>query len=446
MSESNKPNELIDFSTYDGSYQEGELLGEDGQAIDLDELKKAEQPPRTPLLIQGAFVIFFVALGGLMYWAFQKTPPSEKPKPPPVVDKFYDVVLSRLVDSRSEFQAVRDCWSVVARAKAGRQKLDAASLQKACPPFKGAKFAYQGACKEDTCTDTKLQKCEGTACQDIEGVSYADFLYALMQRYAEGYNLFYAYQKLYDPLNEKIKDLQSSAPEGKQEPAALTELKNQDKAKRKELQAFLDGTGFDKSSLTTPYFSLPPDILYTQILSQIKDNSPTAETPKDDDDEDSKPKRRTAKPKASDSSTFGGTLYLLRNWPKQISQNAGYKTLTQYFRLEDYADSIGNLVYSSTAYRFWTHDAVERELQQCTATSAKASDKEFTVRLTLLHKTGYPKPETSIQIEPAPTPELNSCYQETLRKRLVYRGLPQKDADGKEIAETNLSFKLRVLN
>jgi hypothetical protein len=188
--------------------------------------------------------------------------------------------------------------------------------------------------------------------------------------------------------------------------------------------------------------------LYSQILAQIKENNAAAETPKEEEPKPKRRRRRAAKTKtkAQPQATSGGTLYLLRNWPKQVTQNAGYKTLTQYFRLEDYADSIGNLSYTSTAYRFWTHDAVERDLQQCAATSAKASEQEFTVRLTLLHKTGYPKPEVPVQIEPTPTSELNTCFQETLRKRLVYRGLPQKDADGKEIVETNLFFKLRILN
>lgn len=452
MSESNKPNELVDYSTYEGSYQEGELLGEDGQAIDLDELKQAEQPPRTPILIQGAFVVFFVALGGLMYFAFQKTPPQPKPKPAPRVDKFYDNVLSRLVDTRQkEFRPTRDCWSTVSRAQAGRKKLDNAALLKECPPFKGEKIAYQGACKDEACKEIKLQKCEGTNCQDIEGVSYSDFLYALMQRYAEGYNIFYAHQKLYDPLHEKLKELQNSMDnaKGKEEPPALKDLKDKSQKKRKELRGFLDGSGFDKSSLTTPYFSLPADILYAQIIAQVKENGAGAEVKKEEEPKPRKRRRRrrrAAKPKAAAAPQMGGTLYLRRNFPTKVADVSGYKTLTQYFRLEDHADSIGVLNYTPTAFRFWLHDSMQYDLNLCAARYAKATDQNFTVSMTILNKTGYPKAEDPVKIEPAASAEMMSCLQETIRKRLVFRALPQKDASGKETTETALQFKLRVIN
>ena len=445
--------QLVDYSSYDGSYQEGELLGEDGQAIDLDELKQAEKPPQTPLLIRLLFIIFTIGLGGLTYAVFMRQPPPPPPPPPPTkADTFYDSVLSRLEDARTkDFRPVRDCWAAIARAQAGTQKLNPASLQKACPPFQAETVSYQGACADDTCKEIKLQRCKDKQCTDIPDAAFLDFLYATMQRYAEGYNYFYAHQKIYGIFREKLNDKKREAKRSKQEESPeLKEMLEKEKTFAKGLRRFLQGEGFDPASLTTPYFSLKRDDIFTQVLQQIQNNSKTLqEEPKEETAPPPRRRGRRAAKKAKaapkkKAPLSGGILYMRRSWPTETEKILGYKTLTKYFRLEDRADAIGQLRYTPTALRFWTHDALQHSLHLCAARHANDQDKTLTLNLILLNKTGFPKPEEKT-LAPATNQALHRCILEAVQQKLVYRALPAKGDDGKDIEETPAQIHFSVI-
>ena len=112
MSE-NDPNE--DFSQYEGSYQAGQLLHEDGE-IDLDELGDPSST-RAPLTVQLLFVLFLTILGAGGYYVFilSKPPVETVPKlVKPKVDETVKKTYTALKATKSTVSSLFACLLTVA--------------------------------------------------------------------------------------------------------------------------------------------------------------------------------------------------------------------------------------------------------------------------------------------------------------------------------------------
>ena len=84
---------MIDFSNYDGDYQAGELLNEDGETVDLDELKSAEEPQKTPMLVRLVILLVLSMVVAITYYVVENTPPPThvaKRKKPRKVDAVFE--------------------------------------------------------------------------------------------------------------------------------------------------------------------------------------------------------------------------------------------------------------------------------------------------------------------------------------------------------------------
>lgn len=446
MSGDQNEEKMVDYSSYDGAYQEGELLGEDGQTVDLDELKN-DDPSRTPLVAKLLFGVVFVGLGALMYWVFMRTqPPPPPPEPPPLVklDGFYDQLLSVLEESKEkDFRPVMNCWYEIATAASKQSKVPADKIKASCPALVAEKQRYEVVCEDPDCTKTSLKICEGEKCTARPEVSYLDFLYLLMARIAQGYDTLRAYQRLHGSIVDRLRDVKKQERDLQQQnkkipddlKSKITAIEAEVSRSREQFKKVMSGEGVDMKDLTRVYVSIPKAALYSQTLDVV-----AALVPKKSEESEEAPKKKRGRKKETKEEAkapmFGGTLIAYASWPVEALNDGGYKPLTRFFRMEDKADRVGLLQFTPASVYFWTYDVLLPETHACASRFAKGKSLSFKVSAVVFAESSEIKKE-SLALTPEPEVPLKECLARRLN-RILYRGLPR---DGGEIP---LSFQIEL--
>lgn len=414
---------LRDYSNYQGKYQAGEVIGQDGETIDLDEL---EQPVDTgiPIVVKLMFLLLFAGLTGIAYYVV-----TIKPKKPPKqriaavkVDKVYEDALDVTNKIRDkQFKAFFTCWTKVLRHES-KPALNAASLTKACPTQTILGSAYKAACAGENCKDIQLQRCSNGQCTAEAGLSYLDFLYMLMQQYADRYNRVAAYQALYTNAKSTLKDMELERSK-KDEPS---EKEKQTKAQVEAYRAKL------KTVLTEPFTT---GQAITEAVARAKKlnaaNVKAEEPKKKKRRRRRRRRRRRAKAKAEVPTIQGGTIYGDRRFPIEAFRVNAYRPIdSRYYPLEDRADEVGekgSLRHNGSSVNYWADLSMQNPmLHICAYRFTKKDQPNPTVKIKIGidSKGGSPIAGTAEVDTGTPANEpLKQCILKALT-RLRLRGIP----------------------
>tara|TARA_B100000609_G_C17222857_1_gene441868 strand:+ start:19087 stop:20439 length:1353 start_codon:yes stop_codon:yes gene_type:complete len=436
---------MIDFSNYDGDYQAGELLNEDGETVDLDELKSAEEPQKTPMLVRLVILLVLSMVVAITYYVVENTPPPThvaKRKKPRKVDAVFEKTLKRLDQTRNkEFKPLFQCWGDLAGLIARKGKLSQEKLTDYCPPIKAGDFSAQAKC-QDGCKKIILATCKGDKCTDVPEVAYFDFVYLHLLRYARGYNELFAHQRLYDKALEKLKDLkreQRANNKKAPETPKMKALKEKMKTQRTHMDALLTGKGVSRDAHDMPYFSVDGQKVIEQTVAHAKSllKAPKAEeAPKKKKRRRRRRRRRRKKKKAQAKTYWGGVIKASGKWPVAASSISAYRPIGRYYRLEDKADRIGQVPYSNAAIHFWLYNFISPEISKC----AQKSDSKLTLKVkgSISTESGNPIPGT-FNFTGTEDTKVKSCVEKYL-KRLAFRGFPTSEED----KQANITFDIKL--
>ncbi len=432
--------QMIDYSNYDGDYQEGELLGEDGQAIDLDELKQQQEPPKVPIVIKLIIVLICGGLGAFAYMTLSKEGKKTPPPPPPRVERseILQNALKHMNDSRVKtYQSLARCWELLGRGEAKKVKVTTALLRKNCPAQKGSTLSFEPRCKGDGCDKVALFRCKKGACKAVEDAKYLDFVYFLLQRVADGHHLLQAYVRLYQRAFAKRKSQerrwsrQKAASGGKQAkpPETLVKLRADVKRYESLMNRILHGKFASSKLWTTPYFGLPADTYLAQVFKRSQGDN--ADDGDDDDDDDDRGSRRRGKTPI----LKGGKLIGYGSWPLKATTLPAYRSIDR-FRFEAYdetpflmlarADHFNIIDYTPAALNFWTHMFLQQALHRCARKVTGSNQVKIDVEMVIDVQSGQAYPNTIKLKMDKPQPAVQTCIRSAVRgKRLAYRGLKE---------------------
>jgi hypothetical protein len=448
----NKENKkLIDYSNYDGDYQQGELLGEDGQPIDLDELSKQQVPPKIPIVVKLGIVLILGLLGaGAAYFMFVKESKSPTPPPKTVIkrDQVLDDALKHLRDTRDrDFRNLVRCWELLARGDAKKIKLTQELVQKYCTVHKTDQNTHlEPRCEED-CAQIALYNCKDQECQAIANTKYIDLIYMMMQRMADGYNLLQAYIRIYQQVDEQYIQAhrrwkqQNIKQKDALPPPELQRLHTQVKNYGQSLKALWTGEGYDKTRVETSYLAIPFEVMVAQSLSRVSElrsSDPKLQLakPTKKPRKGSKIKRektvvaKTSKPEY----LWGGTVVGWGSWPIKAYGLATFGPIS-HFRFEtfdeipflprDRADFLDFIDYNTISVNFWTQFSIQSALHTC-ASQLDIPHVQADVEMIAEALRGRIYSDT-IQFKLNPVhPQIQKCVQNTLEKNLIYPGIPKE--------------------
>lgn len=454
---SEQKQQLVDYSNYDGAYQEGEVLDADGQAIDLDELRQQQEPPKVPLSIKLLIVLVCSGLGAFGYMTLSKEAKKQPPPPPPRVDRSKTMIdaLEHMNHSRTKtFHRAARCWELLARNEAkqakGNDKLTDALLRKHCPALQGKTLSFEPRCEEG-CQKVQLFRCEKGACEAVKDTKYIDFLYGWMQRVADSHHLVQAYVRLHQQIETQLKSkekrwaeqIKAGAPKSPV-PNDIATLQASFKKYETILERIVQGKFASATLWTTPYFGQSLDPILGQIATRLQAmQSGTADTSnKNSDDDEEQPKKRrkrrkksrAASSKTKDRVIVGGSLVGYGRWPVDAAQLPSFRAIQQFryeaidetpFQLLSRADDLNFIDYTPAALNFWTHNLFQLSLHSCAQKVKGNTGVIANITMTIEVNSGRPFAE-SIQVNLDNQSDANACLKSLVSSRTVaYRGMPE---------------------
>lgn len=449
-----KQQQYVDYSNYNGAYQEGEVLDADGQAIDLDELRQQQDPPRVPISIKLLILLVCSGLGAFAYMTLSKEAKKLPPPPPPRVDvsPIMKDALEQMNNSRTKtFHLAARCWELLARNEAkqtkNHDKLTDALLRKHCPAHKGDTLSFEPRC-EDSCQRVALFRCEKGACQEVKNTKYIDFLYGWMQRVADGHHLLQAYVRLsqqisttLQPLEKKWEEQQKAGASKDNPPADLVAGRASIKKYETILERILKAKFASTALWTTPYFGQPVDQILEQIATRLQtmQSGKSANTASDDDDAKNRRRRkkrvkRVRKAAQDTQMISGGSLIGYGRWPTDAMSLSSFRSIQQFryealddtpFQLLNRADDLNYVHYTPAALNFWTHNLFQLSLHSCAQKVTGDKGVIAKIEMTIEVNSGRPFAE-SIKVTLEQQEQASACIKSLLARRTVaYRGMPE---------------------